>query len=116
MSVEIGYLTLASPPAPAAPAARPDTPATASPTGVRAMHDTVELAPIPSSPPPAVSEAVARAADRAAELAATNRELHFSVDEDSGRVIVEVRDLEGQVIRIIPPSEALDVMSGADLF
>jgi hypothetical protein len=28
-------------------------------------------------------------------------------------VIVEVRDLEGHVIRTIPPSEALDVMAGA---
>ena len=28
-------------------------------------------------------------------------------------MIVQVRDLEGNVIRTIPPSDALDIMSGA---
>ncbi len=37
------------------------------------------------------------------------------MDEDSGRVIVQVRDLDGRVIRTIPPSEALDVLSGRPL-
>ena len=58
---------------------------------------------------------VAAARDRAAELAADNRELHFSTDEETGRVIVQVRDLEGNVIRTIPPSHALQVMSGGAL-
>ncbi len=69
----------------------------------------ISLAP---SPPPEVLDEVAVARDRAAELAARNRELHFSVDETSNRVIVQVRDLEGNVIRTIPPSEALAVMTG----
>jgi flagellar protein FlaG len=68
---------------------------------------------LPASPPPEVLDAIGAAADRAAELRAANRELHFRKDEASGRVIVEVRDLDGNVIRTIPPSEALDVMSGA---
>ena len=55
---------------------------------------------------------VAAARDRAAELAANNRELHFSMDEESNRIVVQVRDLAGNVIRTIPPSEALAVMSG----
>ena len=38
----------------------------------------------------------------------TNRELHFETDEETGRVIIQVRDLEGNVIRTIPPSDALD--------
>ncbi len=67
---------------------------------------------LPPSPPPEVLDDVAAARDRAAELAANNRELHFSADEESGRVIVQVRDLEGNVIRTIPPSHALHVMSG----
>jgi uncharacterized FlaG/YvyC family protein len=46
-------------------------------------------------------------------MAAANRELHFERDPDSGRVIVQVRDLATrEVIRTIPPSEALTVMSG----
>jgi hypothetical protein len=67
---------------------------------------------LPASPPAEVREAIGAAAARAAELRASNRELHFHKDEKSGRVIVQVRDLEGRVIRTIPPSEALDVTSG----
>jgi FlaG protein len=67
---------------------------------------------LPPSPPPEVMDEIAAARDRAAELAANNRELHFSTDEESGRVIVQVRDLQGNVIRTIPPSDALMVMSG----
>jgi flagellar protein FlaG len=37
------------------------------------------------------------------------------MDADSGRVVVQVRDLEGHVIRTIPPSQALDVLSGGSL-
>jgi FlaG protein len=67
---------------------------------------------LPPSPPPEVLDEVAAARDRAAELAANNRELHFRKDESTGRVIVQVRDLAGNVIRTIPASEALAVMSG----
>ena len=49
---------------------------------------------------------------RAEELWLAQRELHFQVDDDTGRVIVQVRDLEGNVIRTVPPSEALDIMAG----
>ena len=34
------------------------------------------------------------------------------MDEKSKRVIIQVKDLDGRVIRTIPPSEALGVMSG----
>ena len=67
---------------------------------------------IPASPPAEVREQVTEALERVQDLAADNRELHFSKDEATGRVIVEVRDFEGNVLRTIPPSEALDVMSG----
>ena len=30
-------------------------------------------------------------------------------------MIIEVRDLEGNVLKTIPPSKAMDIMSGADL-
>jgi flagellar protein FlaG len=96
-------------PAPAAPTA--DFAATlASATAPKGDVATISL---PPSPPPEVQDEVAAARDRAAELAAQNRELHFSTDKDSGRIIVQVRDLEGNVIRTIPPSDALAVMSGA---
>jgi FlaG protein len=98
---------LVSPAAPAAPVAPAAAP-------VAAPVDTVELS-LPSSPPAEVLDAIGAAADRADELAATNRELHFEVDKDSNRVIIQVRDLDGNVIRTIPPKDALDVMSGGEL-
>jgi flagellar protein FlaG len=78
------------------------------------VRDTAVLS-LASSPPPEVLDAVGAAAERAAELRSQNRELHFHMDEASGRVIVQVRDLDGHVIRTIPPSQALEVMSGAAL-
>jgi len=69
---------------------------------------------IPSSPPPDLRAEMAAAAQRADELREQGRELHFEID-DRGRVIIEVRDLEGNVIRSIPPSRMLDVVAGAPL-
>ena len=68
-----------------------------------------------STPPPEVRLAVQVAAGRAEQLRREQRELHFELDEDAGRVVVQVRDLDGRVIRTIAPSEALDVMSGKPL-
>ncbi|MDP9385084.1 MAG: flagellar protein FlaG [Actinomycetota bacterium] len=82
-------------------------PAAKAPSG-----DRVELS---STPPPDALAEVDRAFERVSELAAQNRELHFSRDEASGRIIVQVRDMEGHVLRTIPNSEALHVMAGAEL-
>ena len=49
---------------------------------------------------------------RGAELQAQGRQLHFRRDENSGRVVIEVRDLEGNVLRRIPPTDALAVLAG----
>jgi flagellar protein FlaG len=70
---------------------------------------------IPASPPPEVSAEVDAAWARGEELAAQNRELHFARDEVTGRMIIQVRTLDGEVLRTIPPSEMLNVMSGGTL-
>ena len=70
---------------------------------------------VPPAPTPEAREMVDRAAERVHELAAQNRELHFSRDEATNRVVIEVRDLDGHVLKTIPPAKALDVMSGAAL-
>jgi hypothetical protein len=69
---------------------------------------------IPASPPPDVRAEVAAAAERAADLWNDDRELNFRTD-DSGRIVIEVRDRAGNVLRTIPPSRALAVMAGASL-
>ena len=72
---------------------------------------------IPLSPPPEVLDAVDAAGRAYRELHANGRELRFAVDGDGadGRVHVEVHDLDGNVLRQIPLSEALDVATGAPL-
>jgi flagellar protein FlaG len=111
MSLEIGRFTPVQH-VPPVPPARP----VAAPVrgGGPSRFDTVH-----GDVPPAPTEEVRRQVDRAAEIAAqlheNNRELHFSTDQETGRVVIQVRDLDGNVLKTIPPSRALDVMSGAAL-
>ena len=122
MSFEIGP-SFSGPPAPPAPAARPSdrngasfeaalqSVADARAPRAPARVDRVDFG-IPAMPPPAALDAVAAAAERVEELAHRNRELHFAKDEESGRIIVQVRDLAtGAVIRTIPPSGALEALT-----
>jgi flagellar protein FlaG len=67
---------------------------------------------IPLAPPPDVLKAIDAAAARVDELHRAHRELHFEVNEHTGRVSIQVRDLQGHVIRDVPPSEALDIVDG----
>jgi hypothetical protein len=80
-------------------------------------HDaaTVSSSEIPASPPPGVLDAVDAAGRVARELHAQGRELRFVPGGDDGRLRIEVRDLDGNVLRTIPPSELLDVATGAPL-
>jgi FlaG protein len=111
MDLRIGHLTLSTPPA--TPRKAAGTPATSQFTLPR--DDRAEIGGIPAQPPEDALREVDRAAARADELWNDKRELHFEMDEDSGRVIVQVRDVDGRVIRTIPPSEALDILSGGAL-
>lgn len=73
---------------------------------------TTDVAGVPGSPPVDVMREVAAAGERVERLRQNDRELRFSLNDDTGRVRIEVRDLAGGLIREIPPSEALDAMSG----
>ncbi|HEX4807130.1 MAG TPA: hypothetical protein VFU94_14620 [Conexibacter sp.] len=77
----------------------------------------VSSAAIPDSPPAEVLDAIGAAGRVAHELRADGRELRFVPASESGdgRVRVELRDLDGTVLRTIPPSEALDVATGTPL-
>jgi uncharacterized FlaG/YvyC family protein len=77
--------------------------------------DAVRLDTIPSQPPESLKAEMDRASQRVDELKADGRQLHFSRDKDSGRVVVEVQDLSGNVLRTIPPSKALAIASGEKL-
>ena len=77
--------------------------------------DAVQLDMIPSSPPQELYDQIDAAAQRVNELRNDGRELHFSYNEQSKRVEIQVRDLKGNVLRTIPPSKALSVASGEKL-
>jgi uncharacterized FlaG/YvyC family protein len=81
----------------------------------RSQEEGTIVGEVPPAPTPEAREMVDKAAERVQELATQNRELHFSRDEASNRVVIEVRDLEGNVLKTIPPAKALDIMSGAEL-
>jgi hypothetical protein len=73
------------------------------------------LGDVPPVPTDEARAMVDRAAERVRELYRENRQLHFVHDEETNRVVIEVRDLEGNLIKTIPPSKAMDVMAGAEL-
>jgi hypothetical protein len=108
MDLRIGHLSFTPP----AATARKDASSQASSQFTLARADRADIGGIPAEPPPDALREVDRAAARAEDLWRDQRELHFEMDEDSGRVIVQVRDLDGNVVRTIPPSEALHIMSG----
>ena len=105
MSLEIGRFT-SFPPSPGPLRERPE-PDPGAPSEPRPA-----VAEIPATPPADVRTQVALAAQRAADLAAANRELHFAKDEETGRIVVQVRELDGRVVRTIPPSRALAMLTG----
>ena len=95
---------------------RPATPAEGHASeALKAAFD-VDLAEVvPAVPPFELQREVQFASQRAAQLAAEEeRELHFTMDDETGKIVVQVRDLEGNVLRTIPGSAALDVMAGLE--
>ncbi|MBS1862452.1 MAG: hypothetical protein JSS68_12155 [Actinobacteria bacterium] len=63
------------------------------------------------SPPPEVSEEVRAAARAAARLHELGRELRFEQGDD-GRLRVELRDHEGNVLRQVPTDGVFDFAAG----
>jgi flagellar protein FlaG len=108
MSLEIGRFTPSAYYAPPVHAARPVD----APVRPDAQPRDSFVASVPATPPRDVKSQVDRAAEIAKDMNERNRELHFSKDEKTGRVVIEVRDLDGNVIKTIPPSHALNVMAG----
>jgi hypothetical protein len=114
MTVQIGRFTPYENLATHAPA-RPAAPAQGAPAAPAARQVDTIVGDVPPVPTPKVRAEVERAADRVDELHSQGRELHFAQDPGSRRVIIEVRDLDGNVIKTIPPSKALHVMAGGEL-
>ena len=109
--MRIGHLDFSPPPAAPRKAAGASTSGAFAPP----RRDRADIGAIPAQPPVDTLREVDRAAARAEELWSEKRELHFEPDQDSGRMIVQLRDLDGNVLRTIPPSEALRILSDRSL-
>jgi len=72
----------------------------------------VSVDAVPATPPDEVLDAIGVAADAHEQLAASGRQLHFRIDEGSGKVVIELRDDNGSVLRTVSPSKALGVAGG----
>lgn len=70
---------------------------------------------IPDSPPQEVLDAMDAASRAYRVLREQGRELRFGRDEGTGRLTIEVRDLDGNLLRRIPPSKLLDVTTNGGL-
>jgi hypothetical protein len=67
---------------------------------------------IPPSPPPCVLAEVDAAFERAEQLRAAGREMHFGIDTVTHRLVIELRTLRGEVLETLAPSAALDFIAG----
>ena len=65
---------------------------------------------IPASPPAELREEMLVAQRAFEELHARGRELHFEMAD--GRLRIEMRDLDGNVVKQIPATQALEIASG----
>jgi hypothetical protein len=65
---------------------------------------------IPSSPPPELRAEMLAAQRAVQDMHDRGRELHFDMAE--GRLRIEMRDLDGNVLKTIPPSTALEIAGG----
>ena len=88
---------------------------TDKPVAATREDNAVQVDMIPSSPPAELHDQIDAASQRVDELRSQGRELHFAYDKTTQRVQIQVRDLDGNVLRTIPPSKALEVASGATL-
>lgn len=78
----------------------------------QAADDSVTVDAMAASPPPEVYEAMDVASAAVDELAARGLEVRFGSDRATGGLVVSVHDQEGNVMRTISGSDALDIAAG----
>jgi flagellar protein FlaG len=69
---------------------------------------------IPASPPADLLTELDRAASVIDDLASRQVNIHFNVDDKSGKVQVQVMDGQGKLVREIPATRVLDVLSSGN--
>jgi hypothetical protein len=64
-------------------------------------------------PPLSVWREVDSAGRRVDELRAEGREVHFEHDSETGRLVIQLRELDGGVLRDLSPADAIAIAGGA---
>lgn len=93
----------------------PAASARATTSGATFRAHLVAVDTIPATPPDEVLDAIGVAANAYEELEASGRQLHFGIDESSGKVVVELHDTDGNVLSQVSPGTALEVAAGASI-
>jgi uncharacterized FlaG/YvyC family protein len=112
MSIEMGSVDRT---APSAMVGNATSSSAAARSHETAASDPVTVDTIPASPPPEVHAAMSVAATAYEKLKLSGTELHFRIDTPSGKVVVEVHDIHGNLLFTVPPSSALKAAAGEEL-
>jgi hypothetical protein len=78
--------------------------------------ESVTVDTMPSSPPPEVLDAIGAAARAYDRLTSNGVQLHFDVDEETGKVAVHVYDTQGSVLGTLAASQVLDLATSGTFF
>lgn len=70
---------------------------------------------LPASPPPEVQRAIEAASEAYEVLSSTGQQVHFGFDASAQAVAVELRDLAGNPLSPLSPSDALGLAGGEGL-
>jgi hypothetical protein len=70
---------------------------------------------LPTSPPAEVREAIEAASQAYEALSSTGQQVHFGFDRGAHAVAVELRDLAGNSLSTLSPSDALQIAGGGEL-
>ena len=87
--------------------------ATAKAAVAQPASDSVTVDTMPASPPPEVLDAIGAAAKAYDRLTANGVQLHFHVDDQTGKVAVNIYDMQGSVLGSLAPSQVLDLATSA---
>jgi hypothetical protein len=77
--------------------------------------ETVMVDAVPAAPPPEVLEAISAAASAYDRLTDGGVQLHFHLDDHTGKVTTQVYDRYGTVLGTLLPSQVLDVATTGTL-
>jgi hypothetical protein len=100
---------------PAAAPASTGRSSNAAPAPSAHTTDPVTVDTFPASPPPEVHDAIGVANHAYENLKASGQELHFKINEATGKLTVEVHDTHGNLLFTVPSSKVLDGASGGSL-